>query len=631
MTRAILLCAAATLLLPTAGAAEPPAFARDNLVAWCVVPFDAKNRSPEDRAAMLKRLGFTRFAYDWRAEHLPTFERELAALKEDGIELTAVWFPALDKDGRFILDTLKKHRVRTQLWVMLTDPAPSRDQDAKVKAAAAKVAPLAREAFKQGCKVGLYNHGGWGGEPENMLAVLGEVNLPNVGLVYNLHHGHDHLDRFPEVMKSLKRHLYCVNLNGMATDGEKLGKKILPLGQGDRDLEVLKAIRDSGYEGPVGVLGHTQDDAEERLKDNLDGLAWLLPQLDGQPAGPKPRPRTMTTEAPRLRLSADGAIEVIGVAAGPLAATPAVPVTVGGGDAPIPGRAEVRGGVLRFVPRFPLTPGVTYRVEVPALGLKADLTVPKPDRQPTAVVTQVYPKAETLPENTLRFYIHFSAPMSRGDVYRHLKLLKEDGKAVADPFLELGEELWSADGKRFTLLFDPGRVKRGLKPREEAGPVLEEGKKYTLVIDRAWEDENGVPLREGFRKSFAAGPPDDKPIDPERWQVGPPDRTARRMTPLLVRFDKPLDHALAERMIWVVGPDGKRLPGSGVCSPQDQRLWQFGEADKAWPPGEYRLVIDTRLEDPCGNRVGEPFEVDVFKPVTKKVEGKTVERRFTVR
>ena len=79
------------------------------------------------------------------------------------------------------------------------------------------------------------------------------------------------------------------------------------------------------------------------------------------------------------------------------------------------------------------------------------------------------------------------------------------------------------------------------------------------------------------------------------------------------------------------GPDGKRLPGSGVCSPDDQSRWRFGEFDRGWLPGEYKLVIDTRLEDPCGNRVGEPFEVDEVKPVQKRIESKTVERRFTVR
>jgi sugar phosphate isomerase/epimerase len=78
----------------------------------------------------------------------------------------------------------------------------------------------------------------------------------------------------------------------MVKDGDKQGKKILPLGQGDLDVILLKAIKDSGYEGLIGIIGHTQDDAEERLKDNLDGLDWLLPQLEGKTAGPKPKLRT---------------------------------------------------------------------------------------------------------------------------------------------------------------------------------------------------------------------------------------------------------------------------------------------------------------------------------------------------
>ena len=110
------------------------------------------------------------------------------------------------------------------------------------------------------------------------------------------------------------------------------------------------------------------------------------------------------------------------------------------------------------------------------------------------VVESVYPSAEILPENLLRFYLQFSAPMSRGEAYTHIRLLDAAGRAVADPFLELNEELWSGDGRRFTLLFDPGRIKRGLKPREEVGPVLEAGKSYTLVIDRQWPDAQGNPL-----------------------------------------------------------------------------------------------------------------------------------------
>jgi sugar phosphate isomerase/epimerase len=645
--RAPLALVAVLLLAPAARAADP--FARDNLVAWCVVPFDARKRSPEDRAAMLKRLGFTRFAYDWRAEHLPTFERELAALKANGVELTAVWFPGgLNKDGQFILDALRKHNVRTQFWVMLADPAPEKDDAAKLKAAREQIAPLARAALKLGCKVGLYNHGGWAGEPENLVALVGAVNLPNVGIVYNLHHGHDHLDRFPAALKAMAPHLLCLNLNGMVKGGDKAGKKILPLGQGDRDLDLLKTIRDSGYRGPVGIIGHTQDDAEERLRDNLDGLDWLVSQLDGKPAGPKPRPRT-TAKGPGVRLSDSkpGTVEVVGLDQMVLASLKANPrdfagwaallkVIVEGEEADtdrpaIPGTYAVDGNTIRFTPRFPLTPGVKYRAilnlrELPgdnaAVQVFAALVVPKPKREPTTVITQVHPTAGVLPENTLRWYVHFSAPMTRGGSYRHIKLLRGD-EEVAHPFLDLDEELWSADGKRFTLLFDPGRVKRGLKPREEAGPVLEEGKKYTLVIDRAWEDENGTPLKESFRKSFAVGPPDDVPIDPAKWAVTPP---GGRLT---VKLDKPLDHALLHRMVWVVGPDGKKLDGM-VEVAEAADAWSFRAAG-GWPAGEYRLVIDTRLEDVCGNRVGRAFEVDVFDPVQRSVEAKTVERRFSVK
>ena len=295
-----LVLAAATLLAGASRAADPPAvdlFARDNLVAWCIVPFDAKKRGPEERVAMLKRLGFKRFAYDWRGEHLPTFDQEVGLLKKEGIELTAVWFPAnLGDDARKLLAVIEKHKVRPQLWVTMTGGGAAKspeEQRQKVASHARTLRPLAEAAAKLGCSVALYNHGDWFGEPENQIAILDALHLPNVGIVYNLHHGHDHLDRFPELLKKMKPHLLALNLNGMVKGGDSAGKKILPLGQGDEDLRLLKVIAASGWRGPIGILGHTQDDAEERLKDNLDGLAWLVKQLKGKPAGPKPKPRTM--------------------------------------------------------------------------------------------------------------------------------------------------------------------------------------------------------------------------------------------------------------------------------------------------------------------------------------------------
>lgn len=286
---ACLLCCTA----PARAEEKTDLFARGNLTAWCIVPFDAKKRGPEERVAMLKTLGFQHYAYDWRAEHLPTFDRELQLLKDNKIELDAVWFPAgLNNDAKTILGLLKKHQVKTQLWVTLGDPAPGKEQAEKVAAAVKVLRPIAEEAGKIDCKLALYNHGGWFGEPENQLAIIEAMKLPNVGIVYNLHHGHDHLERFVELLKKMQPHLLALNINGTTPKGDRAGKKILALGKGDMDVQLLRTIRDSGYKGRIGILGHTRDDAELRLRDNLDGLDWLLPQLSGKEPGPKPKYRT---------------------------------------------------------------------------------------------------------------------------------------------------------------------------------------------------------------------------------------------------------------------------------------------------------------------------------------------------
>jgi sugar phosphate isomerase/epimerase len=293
MMRILLSCFCLLSIVPLGRVAEPPKdiFAQENLVAWCIVPFDAKKRTPVERVAMLQKLGFKKYAYDWRAEHLPTFDEEIGLLQKAGIELTAVWFPAnLGDDARKLLAAIEKHKVKPQLWVMFVEPTV-REQSAKVAAAARALKPVAEAADKLGCKVALYNHGGWSGEPENQIAVIEALKLKNVGIVYNLHHGHDHLDRFPELLKKMQPHLLALNLNGMVKDGERTGKKILPLGAGNLDLFLLKNIRASGFAGPIGILGHTQDDAAERLADNLDGLAWLKARLEGKEAA-KPKYRT---------------------------------------------------------------------------------------------------------------------------------------------------------------------------------------------------------------------------------------------------------------------------------------------------------------------------------------------------
>lgn len=631
-------------------AAEPKPFAPENLTAWCIVPFDGKKRGPEERVAMLKRLGFTRYAYDWRTEHLPTFDKELGLLKHENIAMQGVWFPAgVGKDGEFILDLLKKHKIETELWVMLPQPDAKLSQDDKVKTTAAFLAALAKRVAPQGCKIGVYNHGGWAGEPVNMVAVVKASEQKNVGIVYNLHHGHDHLAKFDEYLQLMKPHLYSISLNGMEKDGDKNGKKLLVISDGPEDDRVLRSIIASGYAGPFNILGHTDDDVEDRLTDNLNGLAWTQRVITFKVRPFKRGFLTPTANSLQIRIATpkpgaplafiasnfSDAVRVKLLLATDFAKTGFVVTVDREGAEPIEGVGVVAEGRMIFTPRFPPTPGVRYRVVLDRAALRdagdtpvrTFVTLRKvPPAKPTEI-ENLFPTAEVLPENTLRWYIQFSAPMSRGDVYRHLRLLDERGKPVVHPFLELDEELWSPDGKRLTVFFDPGRVKRGLKPREEDGPVLVEGKTYTLVIDRAWEDEAGFPLKESLKKTFKVIKPDDAPVDPKSWKVAAPS-DAKGV--LKVTFEKPLDRALAERMLRVRGPDDKPLSVS-VTVNATQTGVELRPTSQLWVAGKYQLVVDKRLEDVCGNRVGRAFEIDGIRPIPENADETFVVLPFAVK
>ncbi len=300
MTRFIAACFCAWASLAAQAASAVPSglpadglFSRTNLVAWCIVPFDSARRTPEQRAAMLESLGIRRLAYDWRNEHIPTFDQEVAELAKRHIELTAWWFPStLGPEARAILDCLRRHQLSPQLWITLgTEPEPDPAAlERKIAGTVSSLSPLCIEAARIGSTVGLYNHLGWFGEPTNQLTILSRLRAAghtNAGIVYNFHHAHDQIDRFPALLAAMKPHLLAVNLNGMVRGGDRSGKKILSLGTGDEEFAMLRTLQDSGWRGPVGILGHTDEDAEVKLRKELAGLQILTHQLVQGATAPK--------------------------------------------------------------------------------------------------------------------------------------------------------------------------------------------------------------------------------------------------------------------------------------------------------------------------------------------------------
>ncbi|HEX7859271.1 MAG TPA: hypothetical protein VF773_03015 [Verrucomicrobiae bacterium] len=290
----------------------------------------------------------------------------------------------------------------------------------------------------------------------------------------------------------------------------------------------------------------------------------------------------------------------------------------------ISGDLHVSNNCVTFKPQFPFQPGVKYRATFrhPTGRLySAWLEIPALSPEPTTVVTQIYPTAEVLPENLLKFYIYFSAPMSGGHIYEHIQLTDELDEPVELPFLEIDEELWNSDMTRLTLFLDPGRIKRGVKPLEEVGPALEENKKYTLTIANTWRDANGTPMKKTFQKKFRVAAADREAPELGKWKIVAPKVGSKE--PLKVEFTDPMDHALALRMINV-----ERVSGEKKLS-ENEKVWSFAPTD-TWQPGSYRLQAQTTIEDLAGNNIGKPFEVDLFEGVQKRITNEVVSREFRV-
>ena len=109
--------------------------------------------------------------------------------------------------------------------------------------------------------------------------------------------------------------------------------------------------------------------------------------------------------------------------------------------------------------------------------------------------------------NMLRFYIEFSAPMGRGSALDTSAWSMTRGRKWWSRFCRSTPSFWTPDRTRFTLFFDPGRVKRGIKPNRDLGRALIPGKRYALMIGEAWLDGRGEKLRSGHRHEFSVRPP----------------------------------------------------------------------------------------------------------------------------
>lgn len=279
---------------------------------------------------------------------------------------------------------------------------------------------------------------------------------------------------------------------------------------------------------------------------------------------------------------------------------------------PIFGKYRRVGTELRFTPKYRLIPEYDYRANYHAPNgpkVHLDYRVPKRASTKAASVERVYPSTNVLPANHLKFYILFTQPMREGRaVFDRIHLLNEDGSRVLDPWRRT--ELWTEDARRLTLWIHPGRVKTGVNLREELGPVLEPGRRYTLLIEAELQDLDGKPLQQSFKKRFETRTADRKRIEPQDWQLTTPTSGTRQ--PLEIRFNESLDYALSRRFISVLDSRGNIIDGEKIVGRSEATLSFTPKS--VWDAGEYQILVDPLLEDLAGNTAQRIFDTDLAAP-----------------
>jgi hypothetical protein len=290
---------------------------------------------------MFERLGVTKFAYDWRENNSSAFETEIETMKSRGVEILAWWFPfdATDPGANSTLEVLMKENIHPHLWINQSNhgspttqeewakylpadvkmpmsreemeklseadraavrkarrdvatilngvPATAEEQETKLEKTTLRVLALEKLAAQYGMRIDLYNNGGWFGIQDNQLAILERLKkdgVRDVGTVYNFEHArdgeHDDTKDFAALWPRIQSHVFAVNISGIGKEGNALYPS-----QGDSDLGMMQIIQNSGWHRPVGIIAVMGGDAEEALRNDMVGLAWIEKELEKPRSG----------------------------------------------------------------------------------------------------------------------------------------------------------------------------------------------------------------------------------------------------------------------------------------------------------------------------------------------------------
>lgn len=269
---------------------------------------------------------------------------------------------------------------------------------------------------------------------------------------------------------------------------------------------------------------------------------------------------------------------------------------------PIAGKYSVTESGIHFTPQFEWVAGqyyfVQYKMKLADTGyLTKPFILQKDIEKQPAQVTAIYPSGDFLPENTLRFYIHFSQPMQPHVAKEYIKLTDKDGNSDDAAFMHFKQELWSHDRKRLTILMDPGRIKRLVATNKTLGPALISGKKYSLSVAKGWPTANGNSNLATFSKTFIIVEALRSIPTIKQWQIDKP--VYKSKNPITIKFDRLFDFHQLHNSIAVTTNTGELIKGKIVVSRTGEK-WQF-YPEQRWITNKLKIRVHPTLEDVAGN------------------------------
>lgn len=286
---ALLILSSILMMTGGKGLASEPDF-KPELFAFQTGFANASAKDPESLVRLVNQSGFDGI----ELMGLGQVEQFLPLLKEQGLKLHSIYLkldldqPGQPVDPRWsrILDQYGKDIEA--VWFHVHSREYSSSDPAGDERCVKILRTLSDQVTSSGIKIGIYHHVGlWAERFSDGVRIARKVDRPNVGAVFNLCHylktvgpasvENELSEAFP--------HVALVSING-ADDGETTSmgwsQLIQPLDQGSFDVaRVLKVLKKSGYEGPIGLQGFgVREKPEQFFPRSVAAYRMLLMEVN---------------------------------------------------------------------------------------------------------------------------------------------------------------------------------------------------------------------------------------------------------------------------------------------------------------------------------------------------------------